>query len=778
LSERAEQYRAAGNAVLSGSPVKLCFCGRCFSQDGNSEEDYGRVAATGDGTITAFVPLTGNVDTDAVMSGIKWVSSNLTFAFATSPADYGTEYGAADEPNIGFEPLTAALQSAVRSALAQFAAVSNLTFTELTGAAAKNAVIRFGMTGDSPTAHAYLPADGARAGDVWFNNGGRFDAPVRGNYAWATAIHELGHAIGLMHPHESTPAPTFQHDQLAYTVMSYRSFAGGTTTGGYTNGTVSYPQTPMIYDITAVQAKYGANYNFNAGETVYTLNAVSGELSINGVGQGAPGADRVFLTIWDGGGVDTYDFSAYATAVTLDLRPGSFSILLPSMLAVLDRNDLTKRAEGNIYNALLFGEDRRSLIENAKGGAGDDKLVGNIGDNRLEGGEGSDTFLLEAGGEDFALGGGGADGFYFGGKPGGGLSAGDRIDGGAGDDQVAFQFQYDGVLAPALFTNVETLALLSGSDTRFGESGANRYSYAVTATDALLAAGQLLTINANGLLADEAFAFNGAAETDGSFAIFAGLGGTQLVGGGGSDGFFFGDGQRFGASDRVTGLGGADDQLALRGNYQTQILFEAATISGIETIALISGSDGRFGATGSSFSYNLRLVDGNLAAGVVMTVTATGLVAAETLVFDGSAETDGAFRLLGGLGGDTLRGGGGADILFGNGGADILVGNGGNDIFLFRSAAESTAGQADTIEGFQRGDLIDLSGIDAVAGGADDAFRFIGAAAFGGTAGELRLQGGGGAWTVQADLDGDRIADLVINVNSLGIDLLAGDFVL
>jgi Ca2+-binding RTX toxin-like protein len=162
----------------------------------------------------------------------------------------------------------------------------------------------------------------------------------------------------------------------------------------------------------------------------------------------------------------------------------------------------------------------------------------------------------------------------------------------------------------------------------------------------------------------------------------------------------------------------------------------------------------------------------------VMTVTATGLVAAETLVFDGSAETDGAFRLLGGLGGDTLRGGGGADILFGNGGADILVGNGGNDIFLFRSAAESTAGQADTIEGFQRGDLIDLSGIDAVAGGADDAFRFIGAAAFGGTAGELRLQGGGGAWTVQADLDGDRIADLVINVNSLGIDLLAGDFVL
>uniref|UniRef100_UPI00195366F3 M10 family metallopeptidase C-terminal domain-containing protein n=1 Tax=Streptococcus pneumoniae TaxID=1313 RepID=UPI00195366F3 len=64
-------------------------------------------------------------------------------------------------------------------------------------------------------------------------------------------------------------------------------------------------------DIAAIQAMYGANFATHAENTVYSFSPTTGEEFINGVGQGEPGANRVFLTIWDGGGNDTYDFSNY-----------------------------------------------------------------------------------------------------------------------------------------------------------------------------------------------------------------------------------------------------------------------------------------------------------------------------------------------------------------------------------------------------------------------------------------------------------------------------------
>jgi hypothetical protein len=52
---------------------------------------------------------------------------------------------------------------------------------------------------------------------------------------------------------------------------------------------------------------------------------------VNGIGQGAPAeemggsANRVLQTIWDGGGIDTYDFSNYTSKVVVNLAPGSGS---------------------------------------------------------------------------------------------------------------------------------------------------------------------------------------------------------------------------------------------------------------------------------------------------------------------------------------------------------------------------------------------------------------------------------------------------------------------
>ena len=115
------------------------------------------------------------------------------------------------------------------------------------------------------------------------------------------------------------------------------------------------------------------------------------------------------MTLWNGGGNDTYDFSNYTNNISVDLRPGSWSTISPVQLAYLGNDHY---ASGNIANALLHSADMRSLIENAKAGLGDDTLIGNQGANKLVGLSGDDT-LIGGLGNDVYIGGSGRDKFVF-----------------------------------------------------------------------------------------------------------------------------------------------------------------------------------------------------------------------------------------------------------------------------------------------------------------------------------------------------------------------------
>jgi hypothetical protein len=388
---------------------------------------------------------------------------------------------------------------------------------------------------------------------------------------------------------------------------------------------------------------------------------------------------------------------------------------------------------------------------------------GTAGDDMLGGGAGDDAFFLHQGGVDQASGGQGNDGFYFGNA----FGAGDIVDGGPGDnDQVALRGAYGLTLAAGAFAGIETLALLSGSDARFQAAGPVA-SYVLTFVDGNIAPGGVLTVNANGLSSNEPFTANGAAETDGSFRFFGGLGTDRLTGGAQSDGFFFGAGRFNASTDRVDGTAGADDQLALRGDYNTLLTFGSLTVRNIDTIVLVSSSDPQFGSGGGPFRYNLASHNDNVAAGAEMAVTGAGLGGAETLTFNGSAETDGSFRLMGGAAADVLRGGGQADRLYGGLGADQLAGNGGADRYIYLAVTESTAASRDAITTFAGGDLIDLAAIDAISGGGDDGFTFIGTAAFS-AAGQARLVQSGADWLLEANVDSDLGADLVIGITTTG----------
>ncbi|WP_199229397.1 M10 family metallopeptidase C-terminal domain-containing protein, partial [Azospirillum sp. TSO22-1] len=143
-------------------------------------------------------------------------------------------------------------------------------------------------------------------------------------------------------------------------------------------------------------------------------------------------------------------------------------------------------------------------------------------------------------------------------------------------------------------------------------------------------------------------------------------------------------------------------------------------------------------------------------------------------LIDGSADGDngagdlaygdsGNDVLLGGTGADTLYGGTQNDTLRGGLGADSLYGGTGADVFVYASLQDSGT-DADAIRDFSLTELdrIDLSAIDANALTADnDAFSYIGTAAFTGVAGQLRCEVGTNTW-IRADVNGDGVSDLNI----------------
>ena len=265
-----------------------------------------------------------------------------------------------------------------------------------------------------PSAFGGFPSDTRGvAGDIWFgrNNQPYYDLAFKGTWGFSTMMHEIGHTMGLKHGHQdytnldlsfffgTSPRPGTQsltpdRDGQAWSLMTYTPAPG--TSQPFAGEKINQPQTYMQYDLAALQYMYGANFTTNAGDSVYTFSQTTGEMFINGVGQGAPSGNKILLTIWDGGGNDTIDASNYAGGVTIDLRPGQFSTFDPAQLANhLALQNLTALAPGNIAMSLLYNNDGRSLIENATGGAGNDIFVGNTANNILDGGvAGSDTVIF------------------------------------------------------------------------------------------------------------------------------------------------------------------------------------------------------------------------------------------------------------------------------------------------------------------------------------------------------------------------------------------------
>ncbi len=248
----------------------------------------------------------------------------------------------------------------------------------------------------------------------------------------------------------------------------------------------------------------------------------------------------------------------------------------------------------------------------------------------------------------------------------------------------------------------------------------------------------------------------------GADTLLGGAGAERLDGGAEAD-LIEGDG----GEDSIAGGLGAD---TLDGGAGFDLLDYAASTQGV-SIDLAFGDAAGGEAAGDEIA-GFEAVRGSSRADTIAGDDAANWLA-------GGINND---ILSGGGGNDTLLGEVGADTLTGGAGADLLIGSNLPDVFRYLAVSDSTpaAGGRDRIRDFRQADLdrIDLSAIDAATGqGGNQAFAFIGAAAFSGVQGQLRAVVSGAVTIVEADTDGNAVADLRIVLNG-AITLGAADFVL
>ena len=375
----------------------------------------------------------------------------ITYAFAD--AQNATGFFAQWDEGAGYSTFSAAQREAAREAIEYWDDLIAPSFVEVNGTGGADIVYANTSTGPDQ-AWAYYPNGQGTpyfkhiASDVWIatpevnpTNGQLGD----GFYGLSTLVHETGHSLGLSHPGnynfgddtdgDGEPDPiTYQgdafyaQDTTQYSIMSYFSSYEAGQTQSFIDWSVMrvvYASTPMVHDILAIQAKYGADLTTRTGNTTYGFNATADVT--NSAMRFEPGEMAAIFTIYDAGGVDTLDLSGYRTSSIIDLRPGAYSSAGGAdrqlTLAEINANnaaaglparseflyevyfngvegvngDLSWIEQTGVTDFLMhenIGIAYGTIIENAIGGAGNDRIIGNSANNRLTGGGGADSFVF------------------------------------------------------------------------------------------------------------------------------------------------------------------------------------------------------------------------------------------------------------------------------------------------------------------------------------------------------------------------------------------------
>lgn len=352
---------------------------------------------------------------DSLISGEKWSHNYITFSFPTEVSQYGHDYDR--DPPDGFTEVSDSVKEKARAIFAEIERVVDVRFVEISEEPGQ-AIIRIGQR-IVANPNAFYPHAHGCAGDIWLPATEEYRAPEIASFAHHAIRHEIGHALGLKHPHGSLPYGRMpaEMDSTRFTVMSYNRHRDVRELGcDYGD----LPQSLMPLDLLALQTLYGARVGIPASDDVYTWDPSTGTRLVNGYNRGGATGSYVFETVADSGGWDTFDFSNYTNPLTISLRPGEACHAkrppdvqpapCAERIAVFTPHILDGKADFLIEAAIGGAGD--DYIEGnhvgnyLRGGAGNDLMRGGAGDDLVEGGDGDDVISGDEG-DDFLAGGGG-----------------------------------------------------------------------------------------------------------------------------------------------------------------------------------------------------------------------------------------------------------------------------------------------------------------------------------------------------------------------------------